>query len=174
MAINVLLIGFFHLYFHLCPILPYRCCREVCVCVWFFLFCLVPNFLCQQELGSILDHADKFPVGTKVQAVYSEDGEWWVGTSGVNSCFFLFQLLKIFYYSHCFLPFLSLSYCWLVDFPGMMLLFTRTLQMAIMSVMMNGVTRKRYCLLLYAFMGIVLIHFGACFSFKHSFSILFF
>lgn len=46
------------------------------MCVWFFLFCLVPNFLCQQELGSILDHADKFPVGTKVQAVYSEDGEW--------------------------------------------------------------------------------------------------
>ncbi|XP_055816418.1 uncharacterized protein LOC129885949 [Solanum dulcamara] len=32
------------------------------------------------ELGSILDHADKFPVGTKVQAVYSEDGEWYDAT----------------------------------------------------------------------------------------------
>lgn len=42
---------------------------------WSFLFFLVPNFLYQQELGSMV-HADKFPVGTKVQAVYSEDGEW--------------------------------------------------------------------------------------------------
>lgn len=31
------------------------------------------------ELGSMV-HADKFPVGTKVQAVYSEDGEWYNAT----------------------------------------------------------------------------------------------
>ncbi|XP_048335035.1 uncharacterized protein LOC107425340 isoform X2 [Ziziphus jujuba] len=33
-----------------------------------------------QDLGSISDHADKFPVGTKVQAVWSEDGEWYDAT----------------------------------------------------------------------------------------------
>nr|XP_009762522.1 PREDICTED: survival of motor neuron-related-splicing factor 30 isoform X2 [Nicotiana sylvestris]XP_009762523.1 PREDICTED: survival of motor neuron-related-splicing factor 30 isoform X2 [Nicotiana sylvestris] len=32
------------------------------------------------ESGSTLDHADKFPVGTKVQAVWSEDGEWYDAT----------------------------------------------------------------------------------------------
>ncbi|XP_059648313.1 uncharacterized protein LOC132294460 [Cornus florida] len=29
------------------------------------------------ELRNISDHSDKFPVGTKVQAVWSEDGEWY-------------------------------------------------------------------------------------------------
>lgn len=32
------------------------------------------------ESGSTLGHVDKFPVGTKVQAVWSEDGEWYDAT----------------------------------------------------------------------------------------------
>ncbi|KAL3538473.1 hypothetical protein ACH5RR_001839 [Cinchona calisaya] len=32
------------------------------------------------ESRSISDHSDKFPVGTKVQAVWSEDGEWYEAT----------------------------------------------------------------------------------------------
>lgn len=33
----------------------------------------------EKDSGSISDHQEKYPVGTKVQAVYSEDGEWYVG-----------------------------------------------------------------------------------------------
>ncbi|XP_058752815.1 uncharacterized protein LOC131626003 [Vicia villosa] len=32
------------------------------------------------ELDSHFDHQDKFPIGTRVQAVYSEDGEWYDAT----------------------------------------------------------------------------------------------
>ncbi|XP_059652049.1 uncharacterized protein LOC132299453 [Cornus florida] len=32
------------------------------------------------ELRSIHDHSDKFPIGTKVQAVWSDDGEWYDAT----------------------------------------------------------------------------------------------
>ncbi|KAK2366301.1 hypothetical protein QL285_079697 [Trifolium repens] len=28
------------------------------------------------ELDNLFDHQDKFPVSTRVQAIYSEDGEW--------------------------------------------------------------------------------------------------
>ncbi|GAV63303.1 SMN domain-containing protein [Cephalotus follicularis] len=34
----------------------------------------------KMESGSISEHHEKFPVGTKVQAVWSEDGEWYDGT----------------------------------------------------------------------------------------------
>lgn len=34
----------------------------------------------EMESGSISDHEEKFPVGTKVQAVWSEDGEWYDAT----------------------------------------------------------------------------------------------
>ncbi|KAL5555046.1 hypothetical protein UlMin_037282 [Ulmus minor] len=34
----------------------------------------------EKDLGSISDHHEKFPVGTKVQAVWSEDGEWYTAT----------------------------------------------------------------------------------------------
>lgn len=34
----------------------------------------------QHELMDFSDHSDKFSVGTKVQAVWSEDGEWYDGT----------------------------------------------------------------------------------------------
>ncbi|KAF5744015.1 survival of motor neuron-related-splicing factor 30 [Tripterygium wilfordii] len=34
----------------------------------------------QMELGSVCDHHEKFPLGTKVQAVWSEDGEWYDAT----------------------------------------------------------------------------------------------
>ncbi|KAL3515771.1 hypothetical protein ACH5RR_022673 [Cinchona calisaya] len=32
------------------------------------------------ESRSMLDHSDKFPIGTKVRAVWSEDGEWYEAT----------------------------------------------------------------------------------------------
>lgn len=34
----------------------------------------------EKDSGSISDHQEKYPVGTKVQAVYSEDGEWYNAT----------------------------------------------------------------------------------------------
>lgn len=30
------------------------------------------------------DHQEKFPIGTKVQAVWSEDGEWYVKNKNKN------------------------------------------------------------------------------------------
>lgn len=43
-------------------------CRDVCDLI-FYGFCM-------QEDGSISDYHEKFPIGSKVQAVWSEDGEW--------------------------------------------------------------------------------------------------
>lgn len=34
-------------------------------------------FLPNQEAASISDEHERFPVGSKVQAVWSEDGEWY-------------------------------------------------------------------------------------------------
>ena len=37
---------------------------------------LIFYVLGMQEAGSMSDYHEKFPIGTKVQAVWSEDGEW--------------------------------------------------------------------------------------------------
>lgn len=37
---------------------------------------LILYVICMQGAGSISDHHEKFPIGSKVQAVWSEDGEW--------------------------------------------------------------------------------------------------
>ncbi|EXB80406.1 Survival of motor neuron-related-splicing factor 30 [Morus notabilis] len=34
----------------------------------------------EKDSGGVSDHQEKYPVGTKVQAVYSEDGEWYEAT----------------------------------------------------------------------------------------------
>lgn len=154
MAVNVLLKGFshftFHQFMHYTPTEVFQKGRkrDRAGTKSFFL-CLVPNILFPQESGSTLDHADKFPVGTKVQAVWSEDGEWWVEISVVIVLFsFLFFNFWSFIISSIilYLVFLFLVVD-LVDFPGMMPPFMHILQMAIMFAMRTGVTRKRYCLL---------------------------
>lgn len=38
------------------------------------------TFQDDMEMGAMFDHSDKLPVGTKVQAVWSDDGEWYDGT----------------------------------------------------------------------------------------------
>lgn len=119
MAVNVLLKGFshftFHQFMHYTPTEVFQKGRkrDRAGTKSFFL-CLVPNILFPQESGSTLDHADKFLVGTKVQAVWSEDGEWWVETSVVIALFsFLFFNFWSFYILFNYsLPFLSLSCCW--------------------------------------------------------------
>lgn len=52
----------------------------------FFVACLI-----NQESSTMYDHSDKLPVGAKVQAVWSDDGEWYY-------FFVVFGILNVFYY----------------------------------------------------------------------------
>lgn len=106
---------------------------------WNIMACYLPTLLLThlilwQGLGD-LSNSHKFAVGTRVQAVWSEDGEWWVSL-----------YLLLFAWNDSLLCYLhhSITTCWLAELPGTMQQSKLWHQMDIMWPMMAGETGKRY------------------------------
>lgn len=98
-------------------------CHLLCWSRGFFVF----FFFLMQDARSIFYNHENFPIGTKVQAVWSEDGEWYVENIEMSA------FLSICVFSFSF-----------VDYSGMKQWLRHILRMAIMFVMMDGGIKKRY------------------------------
>lgn len=101
-------------------------------------------FFLMQDSRSLFYNHENVPIGTKVQAVWSEDGEWYVENIEMSA----FLSISVFSFSYV-LPFVSgVSF---VNYSGMKQRLRRILRMAIMFVMMDGGIKKRYYICSHSF-----------------------